>query len=107
MYTNCKKALYGLKHATRQWYERLSNFLTSQGYERGKVDKTLFIRKLNIDIILVHLYVDDIIFGFTNKNLCQEFVSAMQGEFEMSMMEELNFFLGLKVKQMKHGTFLC
>ena len=48
-----QKALYGLKQAPRQWYERLSNFLTSQGYERGKVDKTLFIRKLIYDIILV------------------------------------------------------
>jgi len=101
-----QKALYDLKQAPRQCYERLSNFLTSQGYERGKVDKTLFIRKLNSDIILVQVYVDDIIFGFTNKILCQEFVSAMQREFEMSMMRELNFFLGLQVKQMEHGTFL-
>ena len=75
-----------MKQAPRQWYERLSNFLTSQDYEKGKVDKTLFIRKLNSDIILVHVYVDDIIFGSTNENLCQEFVLAMQGEFEMSMM---------------------
>jgi len=102
-----QKSLYGLKQSPRQWCERLSNFLTSQGYERGKVDKTLFIRKLNFDIILVQVYVDDIIFGSTNEILCQEFVSAMQGEFEMSMMGELNFFLGLQVKQMEHRTFLC
>jgi len=81
-----------LKQAPRQWYERLSNFLTSQGYERGKVDKTLFIRKLNYDIILVQVYVDDIIFSSTNEFFCQEFVSTMQGEFEMSMKGELNFF---------------
>jgi len=102
-----QKALYGLKQAPKQWYERLSNFLTSQGYERGNIDKTLFIRKLNSDIILVQVYVDDIIFDSTNEFLCQEFVSAMQGEFEMSMMGELNFFLGLQVKQMGHVTFLC
>jgi len=66
-----------LKQAPTQWYGRLSNFLTSQGYERGKVDKTLFIRKLNSNIILVQVYVDDIIVGSTNENLCQEFVSAM------------------------------
>jgi len=93
-----QKTLYGLKQTPRQWYERLSNFLTSQGYERRKVDKTLFIRKLNYDIILVQVCVDYIIFGSTNKILCQEFVSAMQGEFEMSMMGELNFFLRLQVK---------
>jgi len=39
-----KKALYGLKQAPRQWYERLSNFLLSNGYERGMIDKTLFIK---------------------------------------------------------------
>ena len=88
-----KKALYGLKQAPRQWYERLSNFLLSHGYERGKIDKTLFIKKALNDIILVQVYVDDIIFGLTNQNLCEQFVAAMHGEFEMSMMGELNYFL--------------
>jgi len=48
-----KKALYGLKQAPRQWYERLSNFLLSHGYERRKVDNTFFIKKANSEIILV------------------------------------------------------
>ena len=55
----------------------------------------------------MQIYVDDIIFGATNETLCKEFFSCMQKEFEISMMGELNFFLGLQVKQMKHGTFLC
>jgi len=101
-----KKALYGLKQAPRQWYERLSNFLLSQACEGGKIDKTLFIKKAFNDIILVQVYVDDIIFGFTNQNLCEQFVAAMQGESEMSMMGELNYFLGLQIKQLNHGTFL-
>jgi len=86
-----KKALYGLNQAPRQWYERLSNFLLSQGYEEGKTDKTLFIKKACRDIILVQVYVDDIIFGSTNENLCKQFVTAMQEEFEMSKMGELKF----------------
>jgi len=102
-----KKALYGLKQAPRQWYERLSNFLLSHDYERGKVDKTLFIKKADFDIILVQIYVDDIIFGSSNAKLCEDFVKAMQGEFEMSMMGELSFFLGLQVKQSKVGIFVC
>jgi len=65
-----KKALYGLKQAPRQWYERLSNFLLSTNYQRGKVDKTLFIKNSENDIILVQVYVDDIIFGSTNELLC-------------------------------------
>jgi len=74
-----KKALYGLKQAPRQWYERLSNFLLSQGYERGKTDKTLFIKNSCNDISLVQVYVDDIIFGSTNESLCEQFVANMQG----------------------------
>jgi len=58
-----KKALYGLKQAPKQWYERLSDFLLSQGYDRGTSDKTLFIKKKRGDIILVQVYMDDIIFG--------------------------------------------
>jgi len=102
-----KKALYGLKQAPRQWYLRLSNFLLSQGYESGKTDKTLFIKRACDDIILVQVYVYDIIFGSTNEILCEQFVKAMQGEYEMSMMGELNYFLGLQIKPFQHGTFLC
>ena len=102
-----KKALYGLKQAPQQWYERLSNFLLSQGYERGKTYKTLFIKDSCNDLILVQVYVDDIIFGSTNESLCEQFVATMQGEFEMSMIGELNFFLGLQVKQVEHDLFLC
>jgi len=101
------KVLYGLKQAPRQWYERLSNFLLSHGYERRMIDKTLFIKKANSEFVFVQIYVDDIIFCATKDSLCEEFVAAMQGEFEMSMMGELSFFLGLQVKQSKDGFFLC
>ena len=102
-----KKALYGLKQAPRQWYERLSHFLLSHQYERGKVDKTLFIKKADSDVILVKIYVDDIIFGSSNSKLCEDFVKSMQGEFEMSVMGEFSFFLGLQVKQSRKGIFVC
>ena len=90
-----KKALYGLKQAPRAWYERLSKFLLEKNFTRGKVDTTLFIKKKDNDILLVQIYVDDIIFGSTNESLCKEFSIDMQNEFEMSMMGELNYFLGL------------
>jgi len=79
----------------------------SHGYEKGMIEKTLFIKKSNSEIILVQIYVDDIFFGATQDSLCEEFVAAMQGEFEMSMMGELPFFLGLLVKQTKDEIFLC
>ena len=58
------------------------------------------------DILIVQIYVDDIIFGATNESFCQDFSNIMQGEFEMSMMEELTFFLGLQVKQTKECIFI-
>ena len=101
-----KKALYGLKQAPRSWYERLSSFLTSNDFSRGKIDSTLFIKKVKEHILLVQVYVDDIIFGSTDNSLCVEFAKIMQGEFEMSMMGELTFFLGLQIKQLKDGIFI-
>ncbi|XP_042983398.1 uncharacterized protein LOC122312814, partial [Carya illinoinensis] len=100
------KALYGLKQAPRAWYERLSGFLIEKGFSRGKIDTTLFIKYENDDILLIQIYVDDIIFGATNENMCQVFAKTMQEEFEMSMMGELTFFLGLQIKQAKSGTFI-
>ena len=101
-----KKALYGLKQAPRAWYERLSKFLLEKGFNRGKVDTTLFIKKKKHDTLLVQIYVDDIIFGSTNESLCKEFSNLMQSEFEMSMIGELTFFLGLQIKQMKDEIFI-
>ena len=101
-----KKALYGLKQAPRAWYNRLSSFLTSNGFMRGKVDTTLFRKDLAKDFIIVQIYVDDIIFGATNELLCKDFSNLMQSEFEMSMMGELKFFLGLQVKQTKEGIYI-
>ena len=101
-----KKALYGLKQAPRAWYERLSKLLLNNGFQRGKVDNTLFIKHKHHDILLVQIYVDDIILGVTKENLCKDFATSMQGEFEMSMMGELTFFLGFQIKQTEQGTFV-
>ncbi|GJS16798.1 putative ribonuclease H-like domain-containing protein [Tanacetum coccineum] len=100
------KALYGLHQAPRAWYARLSTFLLKHNYRRGSIDKTLFIKKNSRDIILVQVYVDDIIFGSTNKAWCDEFEVLMKGEFEMSAMGELTFFLGLQVTQKSNGIFI-
>ncbi|GJX01775.1 putative ribonuclease H-like domain-containing protein [Tanacetum coccineum] len=100
------KALYGLHQAPRAWYARLSAFLLQHNYRRGTIDKTLFIKKDSRDILLVQVYVDDIIFGSTNKAWCEEFEVLMKGEFEMSAMGEMSFFLGLQVKQLPDGIFI-
>ncbi|GJV33683.1 putative reverse transcriptase domain-containing protein [Tanacetum coccineum] len=90
-----EKALYGLHQAPRAWYETLSTYLLENGFRRGTIDKTLFIKKDKSDILLVQVYVDDIIFGSTKKTLCLEFEQMMHKRFQMSSMGELTFFLGL------------
>ena len=101
-----KKALYGLKQAPRAWYDRLSKFLILNDFSMEKADTTLFIKVKGDDMIIVQIYVDDIIFGATNDLLCEDFAKSMSSEFEMSMMGELNFFLGLQIKQSKEGIFI-
>jgi hypothetical protein len=101
------KALYGLKQAPRAWYECLKDFLLKNNFVMGKANSTLFTHKVDKDIFVCQIYVDDIIFGSTDKKFCEEFSRIMTKRFEMSMMGELKFFLGFQVKQMKEGTFIC
>ncbi|GKA20657.1 retrovirus-related pol polyprotein from transposon TNT 1-94 [Tanacetum coccineum] len=101
-----KKALYGLKQAPRAWYDELSNFLVSNGFSKGSIDPTLFITKHREDILLVQIYVDDIIFGSTNPNLSKRFGKLMHSKFDMSMMGELKFFLGIQIHQSPYGIFI-
>ncbi|GKB49618.1 putative ribonuclease H-like domain-containing protein, partial [Tanacetum coccineum] len=100
------KTLYGLHQAPRAWYATLSTFLLNNGYRRGTIDKTLFLKKGKHNIILVQVYVDDIIFGSTKKSWCDEFEALMKSRFQMSSMGELTFFLGLQVKQKADGIFI-
>nr|GEV20519.1 hypothetical protein [Tanacetum cinerariifolium] len=79
------KALYGLHQAPRAWYEILANYLLENGFQRGKIDHTLFIKKQKGDILLVQVYVDDIIFGSTNKELCKAFEKLMKDKFQMNV----------------------
>jgi hypothetical protein len=101
-----RKVLYGLKQATRAWYGRLRGFLFSKAFEMGKVDKTMFLLRQGDDILIVQVYMDDIVFGGSSHSLVARFAEDMSEEFEMSMMGELQFFLGLQIKQAKEGTFV-
>nr|GFA93401.1 putative ribonuclease H-like domain-containing protein [Tanacetum cinerariifolium] len=75
------KVLYGLHQAPRAWYETLATYLLENRFQRGTIDQTLFIKKQQKDILLVQIYVDDIIFGATNKALCQSFEKMMKDKF--------------------------
>ncbi|GKD31925.1 putative ribonuclease H-like domain-containing protein [Tanacetum coccineum] len=90
----------------RAWYETLSTYLLENGFRRGTIDKTLFIKKDRGDILLVQVYVNDIIFGSTKKSLCVEFEKMMHKRFQISSMGEFTFFLGLQVQQKEDGIFI-
>jgi hypothetical protein len=101
-----KKALYGLKQAPRAWYSRLEKYLRQQGFSKGSADSNLYTKTENDKLLIVVVYVDDIIFGSNEESMSQKFASDMQQEFEMSLLGELTFFLGLQVQQAKDGIFL-
>jgi hypothetical protein len=100
------KALYGLKQAPRAWYECLRDFFITNGFKVGKADPTLFTKTIANDLFVCQIYVDEIIFGSTNKSTCEEFSRIMIQKLVMSMMGELKYFLGFQVKQLQEGTFI-
>nr|GEZ82388.1 uncharacterized mitochondrial protein AtMg00810-like [Tanacetum cinerariifolium] len=101
-----KKALYGLKQAPRAWYDELSTFLLQNHFFKSTTDPTLFIRRFVDDILVVQVYVDDIIFGFSHPRYTRIFSDLMKSRFEMSMMGKMTFFLGLQVNQSPCGIFI-
>ena len=74
-------------------------FLLTNEFKRGKVETTLFLKTRRKEMLIMQFYVDDIIFGATSNCLCKEFAELMRNVFEMCMMGELTFFLGLQIKQ--------
>ncbi|GKA84789.1 retrovirus-related pol polyprotein from transposon TNT 1-94 [Tanacetum coccineum] len=101
-----KKALYGLKQAPRVWYVTLSRFLLDNKFSKSVVDPTLFTQKTGKHILLVQIYVDDIIFALTDPKACDIFSQWISSKFQMSMMGQMSFFLGLQVSQSPGGIFI-
>ena len=101
-----KKAVYEMKQAPRAWYDRLTNYLLDRGFQRGYIDRTLFVKKDENYLLVAQVYVNDIVFRATVDTRAIKFFKEMKKEFEMCMVGELTFFLGLKVKQRKDGIFI-
>jgi hypothetical protein len=91
-----KKTLYCLKQAPRAWYSRLDKYLQQTWFRKGSADNNVCIKVTQDSILLIEIYVDDIIFESTGDRLSQKFAKDMQNEFEMSLLGELSFFLGLQ-----------
>ncbi|GJS24259.1 putative ribonuclease H-like domain-containing protein [Tanacetum coccineum] len=92
------KALYGLHQAPRAWYETLANCLLDNGFQRGKIDETLFIKKQKGDLLLVQIYVDDIIFASTKKELCTAFEKLMKDNQDKYVADILRMFSFIDVR---------
>ena len=101
-----KKTLYGLKQAPRAWYDHLTHYLLDKGFKSGYADQTLFVKNDENYLLIAQVYVDDMVFGATINARAIEFSEEMKKEFEMSMVGELTFFLGLQVKRRKDGIFI-
>jgi len=86
--------------------KRLTQFLVNQGYSKGGTDKTLFLKDDNGRLMIAQIYVDDIVFSGMSNKMVQHFIQQMQSEFEMSLVGELTYFLGLQVKQMEDTIFV-
>lgn len=100
----CKltKALYGLRQAPRAWFSVFSSFLIQQGFTQSKADSSLFIKKLDSDITLVLVYVDDILVTGGNAAYIYELISVLSSKFVMKDLGCLSYFLGIEV--LYHGS---
>ena len=100
------KALYGLKQAPRVWYDTLKEFFMKKGFKPCSLDPTLFTKTYDDELFMCQIYVDDIIFGYTNQCYSDEFSYMMSEEYQMSMMGELKFLLGLQIRQQYNSIFI-
>ncbi|GJR27346.1 putative ribonuclease H-like domain-containing protein [Tanacetum coccineum] len=87
-----EKTLYGLHQAPKAWYETLSTYLLENGFRRGTINKTLFIKKDKGDILLVHVYADDFIFGSTKKSLVlNDGIFISQDKYVADILKKFDF----------------
>jgi hypothetical protein len=99
-------AVHTTVHIQNRVMLRNNNDKTPYELWKGSTDNNLYIKVTQGSILLIEIYVDDIIFGSTNDRLSQKFAKDMQNEFEMSLLGELSFFLGLQIRQRNQGIFI-
>ena len=95
-----------MKQPPRAWYDRQIAYFTEHGFKRGSADTTLFIRKDKNSFGVTQIYVDEIVFGAINDSLAHSFADEMKAMFEISMIGELTYFLGLQMKQTNSRIYI-
>jgi len=101
-----RKSLYGLKQASRQWFQKLSKTLVDLGYQQSKCDYSLFINKSSRHITVVAIYVDDILVTGSDSSKIQHVKTRLDSLFGIKDLGRLNYFLGLEVVYLDDGIFL-
>ena len=102
-----KKTLYGLKQALRAWYARIDGYFQENGFQRSKSDPTFYYKQEGIDIQIISLYVDDLLYMGSSSKMNDTFKVAMMNEFEMKDLGIMKYFLGMEVYQIKDEIFIC
>ena len=102
-----KKALYGLMQAPQTWYSKIEAYFAREKFVRCSSEHTLFTKKVHDNVLIVSLYVDDLIFTGNCKDICEEFKSSMQLEFDMIDLGKMRHFLAIEVIQNEAGIFIC
>jgi len=102
-----KKVLYRLKQAPRAWYGRIDDYLISSGFQKSLSEAILYVKKINDDVLVISLYVDDLIVTGSNIQQVEEFKQKMMQFFEMTDLGLISFFLGMEIKQSKEEKFIC
>eukprot|EP00253_Pinus_taeda_P014114 PITA_14114 len=92
--------------APRAWYYHLDKYLHQQGFSKGLADSNLYLKIENDELLILVVYVDDIIFGSNEEAMSKNFALVMQKEFEMPLIGELTYFLGLQIQQNEGGIRL-
>ena len=101
-----KKSLYGLKQAPRAWYAKMDNFLLATGFSRCHSDNTVYTKRVDGQLIILVLYVDDLILTSSDPKLINHVKSSLKKKFDMTDLGYLHYFLGLQVLQSKERIFL-
>ena len=102
-----KKALYGLKQAPKAWYSKMDGHLLSLGFEKSLSESTLYVKKLDSDLVIVSFYVNDLLVTGGNKAQITVFKQNMMKMFEMTNLGEISYFLGMEIKQTQNEIFIC
>ena len=101
-----KKSLYGLKQASRQWFQKLAGFLNSRNYQQSKNDPSLFLKQSASDITILAIYVDDILLTGSNPTEIHSIKQHLDNEFTIKDLGLLHYFLGMEVSYVNEGIVL-